>query len=148
MTHTPDQKTRMTTLEWAMTFILGHHDGRPLTGPVLAAAALPLAQWVSEVGNITDLGPEPTPDFDADELPTIEIPGEVYVGGRRADGINPDEDDDGLCGWCDVPSNETHMPDCAGWNLCTDCGHAREIHRSRQWPCQIGCSCSGFRLNP
>ena len=105
MKHTPDQKTRMTTLEWAMTFILGHHDGRPLTGPVLAAAALPLAQWVSEVGNITDLGPEPTPDFDADELPTIEIPGEVYVGGRRADGVNPDED-------------ETHQKGC----LCAYCG--------------------------
>ena len=146
MTHTPeDQNARMMTLEWALDLVRNNAGGAYRAD--LARAALSLAQWVS-----ADRDPSPalgaSPDFDADELPTIEIPGEVYVGGRRADGINPDEDDEDLCGWCDVPVNETHMPDCAGGNLCTDCGHAREIHRSRQWPCQIGCSCSGFRLNP
>ena len=65
------------------------HDGKPLTGSELATAALPLAQWISDTLPPSSLPSETLPNFDADELPTIETPGEVYVGGRQADGTTP-----------------------------------------------------------
>ena len=94
MTHTPDQKARMATLEWALDLVRNQAGGAYRAD--LARAALSLAQWVSGDRDLDSPALGASPDFDADELPTIEIPGEVYVGGRRADGINPDEDADEL----------------------------------------------------
>ena len=96
MTYTPDQKTRMATLEWAVDLV--RNPASTYIGADLARAALSLAQWVSADRDPDAPALGASPDFDADELPTIEIPGEVYVGGRRADGIDPDEDDEDLCG--------------------------------------------------
>ena len=109
MTLTPDQKARMMTLEWAMDLIWDHtgtgHTGPDLARADLTIAALSLAQWVSGDRDPDAPALGASPDFDADELPTIEIPGEVYVGGRRADGILPDEPE---CDHCDVNDDGTH----------------------------------------
>lgn len=111
--YTEEQKTRMAMLQWAMDFVVVCHEGSPLTGPEVALAALPLAQWVYTSKIVyPDSPPEATPDFDADELPAITPPGEVYVGGRQADGTlvkkGEEDEDEPECEYCTVNDDGTH----------------------------------------